>query len=113
MPCVYVYNVHSPETAVLFQLDGQIPGGIITFPNVKLGTTHLVQEVGGINLFVLISAVSLLYCAPLAVFMEGLKWGGALQAAQLGVGTQVSDSSQSVTSHLVSWRQAALLQVSD
>lgn len=48
------------------------------------------QDIGGINLFVLISAVSLLFCAPLAVVMESSQWSAAITAAQLTVGTQVT-----------------------
>jgi len=39
------------------------------------------KHVDGINLFGLISIVSLLYCAPAAVYMEGAMWKGAWQTA--------------------------------
>lgn len=46
------------------------------------------QHIDGINLFGLISIASLLYCAPLAILMEGGKWSGAYNAALAGVGKQ-------------------------
>ncbi|KAI8471703.1 MAG: triose-phosphate transporter family-domain-containing protein [Monoraphidium minutum] len=39
------------------------------------------KHIDGINLFGLISIVSLLYCAPAAVFAEGAMWGAAWDAA--------------------------------
>lgn len=39
------------------------------------------QHIDGINLFGLISIVSLLYCAPAAVVMEGSQWAGAWQVS--------------------------------
>lgn len=62
----------------------------------------LVQDIGGINLFVLISAVSLLFCAPLALVMESSQWGGALAAAKLTVGTQVTALS-APSDHAAAW----------
>jgi solute carrier family 35 protein E1 len=44
------------------------------------------KEVDGINLFGLISMVSLLYCAPAAVVMESSAWGAAWEAAVLKLG---------------------------
>ena len=43
--------------------------------------TFLHQHVDGINLFGLISIVSLVYCAPAAFVMESSVWGPAWQAA--------------------------------
>ena len=48
------------------------------------------QNIGGINLFVLISAISLLFCVPLALVMESAQWGAAFSAAQVNIGTEVS-----------------------
>lgn len=45
-----------------------------------------VQHVDGINLFGLISLVSLLYCAPAAVYFEGSQWIPAWNAAVEKVG---------------------------
>eukprot|EP00798_Chlamydomonas_sp_ICE-L_P015629 gene15629-21735_t len=46
------------------------------------------KNIDGINLFGLISIVSLLYCAPLAVVLEGSQWSAAWQVAveKLGQG---------------------------
>lgn len=44
------------------------------------------QHIDGINLFGLISIASLLYCAPLAILMEGSAWSGAYNAALTSVG---------------------------
>jgi len=44
------------------------------------------QHVDGINLFGLISIVSLLYCAPAAVYFEGSQWMPAWNAAVEKVG---------------------------
>lgn len=44
------------------------------------------QHIDGINLFGLISIVSLLYCAPAAVFAEGHVWGAAWDAATTKMG---------------------------
>ncbi len=46
------------------------------------------QHIDGINLFGLISIVSLVYCAPAAVFMEGSQWAGAWTAACDKMGQQ-------------------------
>ncbi|GBF93816.1 hypothetical protein Rsub_06148 [Raphidocelis subcapitata] len=44
------------------------------------------KHIDGINLFGLISIVSLLYCAPAAVFAEGHMWGAAWEAAVAKMG---------------------------
>lgn len=44
------------------------------------------QAIDGINLFGLISIVSLFICAPAAYFMEGSQWAVAWQAATARVG---------------------------
>lgn len=44
------------------------------------------KHIDGINLFGLISLVSLLYCAPAAVYMEGAMWATAWDAAVLKLG---------------------------
>ena len=44
------------------------------------------QHIDGINLFGLISIVSLLYCAPAAYFMESPMWGTAWEAAKTKLG---------------------------
>lgn len=44
------------------------------------------KHVDGINLFGLLSIVSLLYCAPAAVFVESAQWGPALSAAAAKMG---------------------------
>ena len=46
----------------------------------------MLQQVDGINLFGLISIVSLLYCAPAAFIMERGMWQGAWQAASAKLG---------------------------
>ena len=46
----------------------------------------LLQHIDGINLFGLISIASLLYCAPLAILMEGSVWSGAYNTALANVG---------------------------
>lgn len=46
------------------------------------------QHIDGINLFGLISIASLLYCAPLAILMEGGKWSGAYNGALADIGKQ-------------------------
>jgi len=46
------------------------------------------KHIDGINLFGLISIVSLLYCAPAAVIMEGSAWSSAWQAAVTKVGQE-------------------------
>jgi hypothetical protein len=46
----------------------------------------LLQHIDGINLFGLISIVSLLYCAPAAVVAEGHVWAGAWDAAVAKLG---------------------------
>jgi hypothetical protein len=53
--------------------------------------TSTPQHIDGINLFGLISIVSLLYCAPAAVLAEGHAWGAAwdVAAAKLGQGALV------------------------
>ena len=48
---------------------------------------HL-QHIDGINLFGLISIASILYCAPLAIIMEGSVWSGAYNTALANVGKQ-------------------------
>lgn len=54
----------------------------------SLRDIYAAQDLGGINLFILISAASLLYCIPLAYVMESSQWGAAFEAAKLTVGTQ-------------------------
>lgn len=51
-----------------------------------LGFFCLYQHIDGINLFGLISLVSLLYCAPAAFIAEGSKWAPAWDAAVLTLG---------------------------
>lgn len=46
------------------------------------------KHIDGINLFGLISIASILYCAPLAIIMEGSAWSGAYNAALANVGKQ-------------------------
>lgn len=48
--------------------------------------TQTPQHIDGINLFGLISIVSLLYCAPAAVFVEGAAWGAAWDKAVAKIG---------------------------
>ena len=45
------------------------------------------QDVGGINLFVLISLFSLVFCIPLALVMESHMWPAAIESAKASVGT--------------------------
>ena len=51
-----------------------------------MGLFVAVQHIDGINLFGLISIASLLYCAPLAILMEGSAWSGAYNTALANVG---------------------------
>ena len=55
---------------------GHLPS--CTFPLLPLPPP---QHVDGINLFGMISIVSLVYCAPAAYAMESPMWGAAWQAA--------------------------------
>ena len=41
------------------------------------------------NLFGLIAIAALVFCVPLAVIMEGSKWGGAYQGAIAKVGKDI------------------------
>lgn len=47
---------------------------------------YCLQHIDGINLFGLISIASLLYCAPLAILMEGSVWSSAYNTALTNVG---------------------------
>lgn len=51
-------------------------------------TLYLVQSLGGINIFILLSTTAFVYCAPLAYFMESHKWGATFEAAKASVGNQ-------------------------
>lgn len=58
-------------------------------PTTTTNNTHpqlRTQHIDGINLFGLISIVSLLYCAPAAVYVEGSQWLPAWNAAVEKVG---------------------------
>ena len=44
------------------------------------------QDLGGINLFVLISLFSLVFCIPLALVMESHLWPAAVESAKASVG---------------------------
>ena len=44
------------------------------------------QDIGGINLFVLISLFSLIFCVPLALVMESHLWPAAVESAKASVG---------------------------
>lgn len=46
----------------------------------------LLQDVDGINLFGLISIVSLVFCVPAAIWAESHMWGAAWQAAVANMG---------------------------
>lgn len=46
------------------------------------------KSLGGINIFILLSTVATVYCAPLAYFMESHKWSATLEAAKASVGSQ-------------------------
>jgi solute carrier family 35 protein E1 len=58
------------------------------WPTMTLLCCLRVQHIDGINLFGLISIVSLVYCAPAAFFMEGGQWAAAWQAAADKLGLQ-------------------------
>lgn len=48
------------------------------------------KHIDGVNLFGLLSIVSLMYCAPLAYIIEGSKWAAAWQAASLKLGGEAA-----------------------